>query len=66
VKIYEQAGIAEYFLIKPRVKRGVPHYELRGYRLTEGVYQPILKLESGIYSVPGDGMNSGLQRQYTE
>jgi len=41
VKIYERAGIAEYFLIKPRVKRGVAHYELRGYRLTEGVYQPI-------------------------
>ncbi len=47
VKIYERAGIAEYFLIKPRVKRGVAHYELRGYRLTEGVYQPIPPAEWG-------------------
>jgi Uma2 family endonuclease len=41
VTIYEQAGIAEYFLIKPQIEQGVPHYQLRGYRLRQGVYQPL-------------------------
>jgi hypothetical protein len=41
VEIYAQAGIAEYFLIKPRVTQGVAYYQLRGYYLTAGVYHQI-------------------------
>ena len=41
VPIYQQAGIAEYFLIKPRLKDGIPHYQLSGYRLQDGVYVPL-------------------------
>jgi Uma2 family endonuclease len=41
VEIYAQAGIAEYFLIKPQVTQGVAYYQLRGYYLTQGVYRQI-------------------------
>jgi Uma2 family endonuclease len=42
VKIYERAGIPEYFLIRPRLEHGEPHYELSGYQLSDGVYCPLL------------------------
>jgi Putative restriction endonuclease len=45
--IYSQAGVAEYFLIKPYLVREVPHYELRGYRLESGVYQLIAADDGG-------------------
>ena len=41
VTIYERAGIAEYFLIKPHLERELPYYSLRGYRLVKGVYREI-------------------------
>jgi Uma2 family endonuclease len=41
VTIYEQAGITEYFLIKPHIERELPYYSLRGYRLVKGVYREI-------------------------
>jgi hypothetical protein len=41
VTIYERAGIAEYFLIKPHLERELPYYSLRGYRLVNGVYRQI-------------------------
>lgn len=47
VKIYERAGITEYFLIKPHLKQEVPHYELFGYRLESGIYLQIPMDEQG-------------------
>ena len=41
VTIYERAGIAEYFLIKPHLERELPYYSLRGFRLVKGVYREI-------------------------
>jgi Uma2 family endonuclease len=45
--IYSQAGVAEYFLIEPYLVQEVPHYELRGYRLEQGVYRQIAADDRG-------------------
>jgi Uma2 family endonuclease len=47
VTLYAQAGIAEYLLIKPDLTDEIPRYELSGYRLESGVYQPLVPNERG-------------------
>jgi Uma2 family endonuclease len=47
VTLYAQAGIAEYLLIKPDLTHEIPRYELSGYRLESGVYQPLAPNERG-------------------
>jgi hypothetical protein len=47
VTLYAQARIAEYLLIKPDLTHKVPLYELSGYRLESGVYQPLAPNERG-------------------
>ena len=42
VTLYAQAGIAEYLLLKPDLTHELPRYELSGYRLESGVYQPLV------------------------
>jgi Uma2 family endonuclease len=47
VTLSAQAGIAEYLLIKPDLTHEIPRYELSGYRLESGVYQPLVPNERG-------------------
>jgi Uma2 family endonuclease len=41
VDIYEKALIPEYFIINPHSNEAQPYYEIWGYRLENGKYQPI-------------------------
>ncbi len=41
VEIYEQAGISEYIIINPHSEKVRPFYEIWGYQLVGGQYQPI-------------------------
>jgi colicin import membrane protein len=41
VKIYERAGVEEYIIINPHSERDIPFYEIQGYQLKNGKYQPI-------------------------
>jgi len=41
VEIYEQAGVSEYIIIHPHSDKPEPYYDIWGYRLQKGKYQPI-------------------------
>jgi Uma2 family endonuclease len=42
VRIYRQAGVAEYIIINRRSRRKIVTLELKGYRLVEGLYEQIV------------------------
>lgn len=53
VAIYQQAGVQEYFIIDSGEREDHPklHYQIFGYRLVKGVYQPIPPESEGrVYS----------------
>lgn len=41
VEVYEQVGIAEYIIINPHFENETTPLEITGYRLVDGLYQPI-------------------------
>jgi Uma2 family endonuclease len=47
IPIYEQAGVEEYIIINPNLKRKNRPFELMGYRLVRGRYQPIKPNDKG-------------------
>jgi Uma2 family endonuclease len=42
VRIYRQAGVAEYIIINRRTRRKIIALELKGYRLVEGAYKEMV------------------------
>jgi Uma2 family endonuclease len=47
IPIYERAGVEEYIIINPYLKKKKRPYELTGYRLVRGRYQPIKPNDKG-------------------